>query len=358
MPEPSHIPPSHIPPPHIPGAIQDQAADWAVRMHTGGLSRDDRVAFDAWLSADPQHRQAYRMAEAGWRDLAGMGGQADYAALLGAPTWRERIVAAVDNARGTIAAAFGRPAVPLAAVAVAALLAVMVWPGPAAPPVHQTEVGEIRDVALPDGSVVTLGARSRIDVTFSPDQRRVSLVSGEAFFSVEPDPGRPFVVFVGDALVRVVGTKFDIHRGIDQVRVAVVEGVVEVTRPTAGADDQAGPPPEAAVRLLTAGQQIVAARDGPLAPARPIAAAEPGAWRTGRLIYDGARLAEVMADANRYYAGHITIASRELDDLRVTTSFRATQIDQMIGTLTGALPLAAERRADGRIVLKPRADGQ
>jgi len=72
---------------------------------------------------------------------------------------------------------------------------------------------------------------------------------GEAFFSVAHDTSRPFFVTVGDVQVRVVGTKFDVKRGVDAVHIGVAEGVVEVRRPDGAAKEQEP-------QRLTAGQEV------------------------------------------------------------------------------------------------------
>ena len=67
-----------------------------------------------------------------------------------------------------------------------------------------TAVGENRTVPLPDGSRITVGGYSRVEVSFSDSERRVELARGEALFKVAKDPTRPFVVHAGRA--RVVAT--------------------------------------------------------------------------------------------------------------------------------------------------------
>src|SRR5690606_38729506 len=51
-----------------------------------------------------------------------------------------------------------------------------------APVVHRTDYGEQRSIALADGSIVVLNTLSEVAVRFSPEERRVELVSGEAMF--------------------------------------------------------------------------------------------------------------------------------------------------------------------------------
>jgi transmembrane sensor len=86
----------------------------------------------------------------------------------------------------------------------------------------------------------------------------------------------------------------------------------------------------------------------------PVDAFDVGAWRRGRLFYDNTMLRDIVADANRYTRTRIVIADPQLEVLRLTTSFRTSQIDGMIETLQAALPLVAERRANGEILLRAR----
>lgn len=331
--------------------IDRQASDWLVRTTAGDMTAGDRRAFDAWLAADPAHRAAYREMERLWGDIAQMDHLAGQPGV-DTPLPRERALAWIRRAGALAGPGVWRPALAAAAVLVVALF----WAGlvgdqdPGGAGGYATQVAEIRDVALPDGSLVTLGGRSAIALAFSAEARRVELRAGEAFFAVAHDPGRPFVVAAGDTVVRVVGTKFDMHRGPERVRVTVVEGIVEVTK--------AEPGPEAggAKQVLKAGQQIVSAHDAPLAPVRAAPAAEPVPWRVGRLVYDDVSLAEVVADANRYYAGEIVFGAEELRRLKITASFRTDEIDRMISTLEVALPVSARRAAGGRIILNPRSD--
>ena len=335
----------------LPARVRRDAARWVTRR--AFETANDEAAFSAWLASDRRHAGAYRAAKRAWSDLAAMGEISQYRALLGAPTWRERLVALIGKGGRGVA----RPAWRLRLVAAPAALLLLglvvalssIAPSAVGPKATlMTRIAEIREIPLPDGSVVTLGAHSRIALAFSGDERRLRLEEGEAFFSVAKDPERPFIVQVGDTLVRAVGTEFDVHKGPQAVRVAVVEGVVEIA-PSRSRTSQ-----EVPRRLVSAGEAIVAPRDAPLRRLATLPAERAGEWRRGRLVYNGAPLLEVVADANRYSPQPIRIADAGLADLRVTTSFRADQIKQMLETLSLALPLRIAHQPDGTLLLVPR----
>ena len=335
----------------LPARVRRDAARWVTRR--AFETANDDAAFSGWLATDQSHAEAYRAAKRAWSDLAAMGEMSEYRALLGAPSWRERLVARIRRRRQGAARPgwhMGLVAVPAALLLVGLFVVLSpLYPSAIGPRATlTTRIAEIREVALPDGSILTLGARSRIALAFSARERRLRLEEGEAFFSVAKDPERPFIVQVGDTLVRAVGTQFNVHKGPQAVRVAVVEGIVEVAASRTVATR------EAPRRLVSAGEAVIAPQAPPLRRLATLPAGRAGEWRRGRLVYNGAPLIEVVADANRYSQRPIRIADAGIANLRVTTSFRANQIEQMLETLSLALPLRLEHRPDGTVLLIPK----
>lgn len=374
-------------PPADPAAgIGTEAAEWLLTMNGRTVSLQDRARFEAWLAADPEHARVYRAQRRAWTMLAGMphlleeavSGAAQAPAAVAMPASGIARADRSGEASGRSGAIAVRPrARRLLRLGIAACLVLGIlgssplWRPllPFGERVYRTGIAQVRDIALEDGSLVTLGAASRISVDFDRDERRVVLAQGEAFFEVARDTARPFRVAVGDTLVRVVGTKFEVRRGADAVRVSVLEGRVEVSRNpaapaaetvrAAAAPAAADTPPGAAAdrarrQVLTAGEAVTADRSGALAGAAPVNLPDVGAWRSGRLVYVDACLRDIVADLNRYQAGRIEIADPALGELQLTATFRADQIDGMLSVLTRALPVDAHRVDAGRIVLTSR----
>ncbi|MGB0432417.1 MAG: FecR family protein, partial [Bacteroidia bacterium] len=87
---------------------------------------------------------------------------------------------------------------------------------------------------LPDGSKVIANANATIKYNnnFSDTERRVEL-SGEAFFDVERDTLKPFIVATDLGTIKVLGTEFNVKTTQNgQLRVSVQEGKVQVTSPS------------------------------------------------------------------------------------------------------------------------------
>lgn len=77
-------------------------------------------------------------------------------------------------------------------------------------------------VTLPDGSVVILNEGSQLSLTeaFGKEKREISF-SGEGYFDIVPDSGRPFVVHTGRVTTTVLGTAFNLTAYEDQPEISV-----------------------------------------------------------------------------------------------------------------------------------------
>lgn len=147
-------------------------------------------------------------------------------------------------------------------------------------------------VTLPDGSNVWLNAASslKFPAAFTGRERRVEL-SGEAYFEIEKDASRPFLVHSGGQTVEVLGTHFNISAYGDEpdVRTTLLEGSVKVTESASGKS-----------RILSPGQEAsVAAGSG-----IRVTTADPAlatAWKEGKFVFDGDNIQRIMRKIARWY---------------------------------------------------------
>lgn len=96
-----------------------------------------------------------------------------------------------------------------------------------------THQGEEKTIQLPDGSVVMLSASAQLSYTkeFGKNAtREVWLSGGEAFFKVAKNPEKPFLVYCGEVVTKVLGTSFNIKPATStkSVEVEVFTGKVSV----------------------------------------------------------------------------------------------------------------------------------
>jgi transmembrane sensor len=216
-------------------------------------------------------------------------------------------------------------------------------------------VGETLSVTLREGSTISLGGDTRVEVELSRATRSIELKKGEALFTVAKDADRPFKVRVGEATIVAVGTVFNVQRNSDRVVVLVTEGRVLV-EPTAHyvpvAVLQSFVPQLRTVRL-DAGQQAISGSAGIEEPTR---VEDPGAtlaWQTGRLAFRLQPLRYVLEDVNRYAPKPIVLENPSLGALQITGTVERDNISGWIGSLERAFDLRATEEAD-RIVIRSR----
>lgn len=307
--------------------VRDDAARWFVRLQEPAVSADEQQRFDAWLNQHQQHRDEFQL-------LQGLWTAAD---LLPAP----RLKALAENQPAR------RERRPLLRYAVAAsVLAVALGLGLFSGLNHpggysaefSTALGERKHVALPDGSVIDLNSRSRLQVRYDTDRRLIELSEGEAMFSVEHDSARPFVVEAGSGKITVTGTRFDVRRDVTQTRVAVEQGTVKV---------QGHDAPDNEFINLTAGLGTHVDAQGKVAAAYAVNPAELTAWRGGKLVFNNARLSEVAAEVSRYREQPLTVGNPDVANLRLTSVFKSDDTDALLKALPSILPVAIRTLADG-----------
>ena len=173
---------------------------------------------------------------------------------------------------------------------------------------YTTHTAETRIVRLADDSVITLAPESAIDVSYTPGERHIHLLEGEAFFEVTPNPNRPFRVLADKIEVRVLGTGFTVHRTSAGAKIGVEHGRVQVEHAKEIGEGTAP---------LTAGQTIQMSWAGNVERGKtPVS--QIGAWRQNQLIAQDQPLTEIVDRLRRYYGGVILVTDTALGQQPVT----------------------------------------
>ncbi|MET0986189.1 MAG: FecR domain-containing protein [Steroidobacteraceae bacterium] len=329
--------------------VLEEAAEWFVTMRDGA-DEAERAQFADWLRRSPEHVRAYLELTSVWADAAGVDAERrqDADALLAQALSGAEIVS-LTGVTSASTTATGERSTSLASGRaqrksggwLAAAAAMLVIVGTAwwqlQRPTYVTDIGEQRSLVLADGSRVQLNSRSRLRVRFSEHERSVDLLEGQGLFEVAKDAGRPFIVYGSGTLVRAVGTQFDVNRRVDQTVVTVLEGKVQVravpdrfssaqgpatsVEATTSGAAPAGEPTR--VAELAAGEQAVVAADQITLPDTPNIAAAT-AWTQRQLIFESARLADVVFEFNRNNERQLVIRDVDSGNFLVSGVFSST----------------------------------
>lgn len=304
----------------------DEAMQWLAVLQNERLAETRQREFRRWLAQCGENAAAWREAEAFWAGLDRLSAE-DVEAI---------------RAAGKPVSPPARRGYRPAALALAAslLLAVALWTAgnPALFADYDTAAGELRSVALADGSTLELDAGSAVSLDFNRGIRRVVLHQGQAFFSVAADPARPFEVVAGSGTVRALGTAFAVRLEGKSAEVTVHQHAVSIRLENG-----------ASLARLEAGLHAGYSAHALGAP-QPADLQRSEAWRRHLLVFEDQPLAAVVRELNRYRRGGIYLVNAAVAGQRVTGSFDTRDPERALQTILDSLPLASTRLA-GRWVL-------
>jgi len=320
------------------GDIDDKAAFWTARLMSGEMTAEERKDMQLWLAQSPDHSAALKEFETLLGEVDSYGER-----LLANEFERELDRRADDKQR--FVPSIAKIAATVAVAGAAAIFALFVSQGRGAPQSFQTAVGQFQEIELEDGSEIELNTASVVRVAYDKRRRAVGLEQGEAFFSVEKDKARPFIVKTDYAEIAVTGTSFSVSNANGHSSVHVLTGVVDV-KPLRGASS-----------TLLAGDMIEIGPDGVIGRVTRYDPALVLAWRSGKARFREEPLGEALDTLNRYFQTPIVLEDEVLAALPVTGEFDIRDSETAIRALSLAFKL--ESRADGsRIILAKTKDDE
>jgi transmembrane sensor len=313
--------------------IDQAASSWTARLDRAPLTPEEEQAFQAWLGDDPRSKGALLRAQA-------LSMMSESAQALGPdfdPT-------AFEEPKPPAPAGTSRRKAMLwtgGAMAAATLVALGVTM-PAAGAVISTARGEIRLVPLKDGSTVLLNTDSSIRVKDDANARFVTLLKGEAYFSVARDPKRPFVVEVNGRRLRTTQGGFRIRK-LDARPVDVLVDRGQIDLETIGQGASAHVVLTANTQLLLSESRSIVEQPQPLAPE---AVTRELSWREGRLAFEGETLSQAADTFARYSDVRIRIRDAQLASEPVTGLFAANDPVGFSRAIARVFDAKLEQRGD------------
>ena len=283
-----------------PNPIWETALDWLLLIQENPHDPELAERLNLWRASAPEHDAAYRKALKVW-SLSGeaLSQPVSVAPALAAPGPRPR--PRLNRRQRSLVGA---------AVAASALLMWLPdWQAMQAD--YRSPIAEHRSIALDDGSQMLLDTNTLADVQFNPEQREVTLLRGQAFFSVKPDANRAFYVNAGDVRVRVTGTAFAVALSDNGVDVSVESGTVAVQTPQSSAS---------ATHLLGHGDQLHFSADDQRTRIAQLPLEHIAPWRRWQLVAVDQSVDDVITQLRRYQPGLIVLTDKALGQRRITAA--------------------------------------
>jgi transmembrane sensor len=168
---------------------------------------------------------------------------------------------------------------------------------------------------LPDGTIVSLNAGSRLvfPKEFQGGLREVELV-GEAFFQVEKNPQKPFIVTSGNLTTTVLGTSFNIQAYPEdfEIQVTVATGRVQVK-----SDFENNMSEEFDIVYLSPNQQVTFNRADNLMTKSTTDIEKFIGWKDGIIRLEEIPLEEAVLILERWYGVEINLENEALGSCKI-----------------------------------------
>lgn len=314
-------------------SLDREALDWLIRLDDQPGDDAVHAAFDTWLERSPLHRASWEAA----LDLAGAVEAAFPSAIVQdnapsrdgleainvVPLPRRNTRRLSPTRRWGLVGGLGLAACLCLAFAPEMMLRLRAE--------EMTGTGEVRSVALGDGTRVTLAPDSALSFDIGNRARSARLLRGRAYFDVAHDKARPFRVMASDTVVTVLGTAFEVDGLSGDATVAVRRGIVAV--------DYAG---QGGHTVLHKGERASLAANGH-AERSAVRADRVAGWVEGRLFVKDRPIGEVIDALHPWHKGYIITRGAGLASRRVTGIYDLRDPDAALSALGKAHPIRMRR---------------
>lgn len=297
----------------------DRAIGFWVRLTSGEATDADNAACAAWRAADPAHERAWARLQQGLSQSVG------------------RLDSVLQKEHHALRRTLVRPArrrVLLSAASLAGAAVAGAWTANRVVPLGNltadlgTGTGERRQYTLPDGSLLTLDARSRVDLDFSSGARIVHLLEGAVVAQPRAIRQTPFAVRTLHGQVHSDGAGYMVRLEPQASLAVALQSSIGIVASRAG-------------RLtLAAGEGTHFGAGWVGAPSANLDGA--AAWREGWLKARDQPLGEVIAALGRYRTGVLRV-SPQAAAMAVSGLFPLDDSDRALSALEHTLPISVSR---------------
>jgi ferric-dicitrate binding protein FerR (iron transport regulator) len=194
-----------------------------------------------------------------------------------------------------------------------------------------------------DGTVVYLAGNTTLTYPeeFRGNQRKISF-SGEAYFEIQPDSEMPFLIETENAVIKVLGTAFNLKSSPGNFEVIVEEGLVMVTLREN--------PKESGI----AGKgEMLTGRDKSIEKSR---FTDPAylSWRMNRMQFRDEKLGNIAAVISRNFNIKIEFDNPGLTEHRLTATFHNSELNTIAEVIAFSFDLGYEILPGSNIIFREK----
>lgn len=200
-----------------------------------------------------------------------------------------------------------------------------------------------KQVILADGSKVWLnaGAELRYPKTFAGKSREIYL-SGEAYFDIQHDERKPFLIHTGKVLTTVLGTSFNIKEDQNRhtVEVTVTRGKVSVANEGK------------LLGILTPNRQLSFNLLSKIPTEKIVDAVAVIAWQDRNILFDDITFGDAAIRLQQHFHVKIAFSNDQLKNCRFSGSaLNGDNLDKILKAICAFNQATWQTRPDGSIII-------
>ena len=337
--------------------IKAQASYWLSIMERG-FSDQEKHDFSSWLNQNKNHRDVFEKISKSTQHSSTLN---DFSGLFSIET---------EKKPRKVTIAFLTSATSILAAAIVTLVIIFNIVFPLASKtldnnkMYTTSIGEQASYELQDGSTLTLNTNTSVKVNYSDNQRRLTLLRGEANFDVVKNHQRPFTVFTGDKSFTALGTIFNIQT--DENKLTNIELLVKKGKVLLSNTDDIKEslnkklnPTELEYlpgTIIYSGEMAVV-EENRVPKVFKVSQEKQMtnlAWQQGMLIFNGEPLEQVLKEISRYSDNKFVILEPKLTKIKVSGLFKTNDLNGLLSSLQNNLAIDYKRVKNSTIELSQR----
>lgn len=204
-------------------------------------------------------------------------------------------------------------------------------------PIYYTSIapkGSVSQMILPDNTMVYLNSGSEIKYSIEGvNKQREVFLKGEAWFQVEENKQKPFVVHTSFYDVNVLGTEFNVkaYPEDDEITTTLEKGSIKITS-TDNFKIQNN-------QVLKPGEQLVYNKQNNVIRLKEVNTKQFTAWKENKLIFINMSLKELIVLLERKYGVNIEVEDKSILNLHYDGTLKNETILEVMKILQETLPV-------------------
>lgn len=195
-----------------------------------------------------------------------------------------------------------------------------------------SETKPIKEVLLPDDSLLSLDAKTKINISFYVSERRVELLQGQVFFNINRDVKRPFIITSGSTQIQVLGTSFEVKKLDKRTIVRVSSGKVKVSYVY---NENKAP---RILSLLTKGDEITVNSLGKVVLLSSVDVSNIALWKNNKIFFDNTSIKDAVNELSKYITKKIEVDDK-IASLAITGKFFLDKPNKFFEAISSIHPL-------------------